>query len=215
MDSTDKFLEVDTWQTLMFLYNAALKEVNTKIEILNDEFLHIHNYNPIEHVKSRIKSPESIVKKLRRHGHEVTIESMQQHLNDIAGIRLVCSFTSDIYRLAEMIGRQNDLTVVSVKDYIKNPKESGYKSYHMLVTVPIFLTDRVIDTKVEIQIRTIAMDFWASLEHKIYYKFEGDAPDYISKELRECAGIVSRLDAKMLSLNEAILQAKEEQEEDE
>ena len=111
-----------------------------------------------------------------------------------------------------MIGRQNDLTVVSVKDYIKNPKDSGYKSYHMLVTVPIFLTDRVIDTKVEIQIRTIAMDFWASLEHKIYYKFEGDAPEYISRDLRECAGIVSMLDAKMLSLNEAILQAKEEQE---
>ena len=135
-------------------------------------------------------------------------------MNDIAGIRLVCSFTSDIYRLAEMIGRQNDLTVVSVKDYIKNPKDSGYKSYHMLVTVPIFLTDRVIDIKVEIQIRTIAMDFWASLEHKIYYKFEGDAPDYISRDLRECAGIVSMLDAKMLSLNEAILQAKEEQEEE-
>ena len=117
-----------------------------------------------------------------------------------------------IYRLAEMIGRQNDLTVVSVKDYIKKPKESGYKSYHMLVTVPIFLTDRVIDTKVEIQIRTIAMDFWASLEHKIYYKFEGDAPEYISRDLRECAGIVSKLDAKMLSLNNAILQAKKEQE---
>ncbi len=137
---------------------------------------------------------------------------MVSHVNDIAGIRLVCSFTSDIYRLAEMIGRQNDLTVVSVKDYIKKPKESGYKSYHMLVTVPIFLTDRVIDTKVEIQIRTIAMDFWASLEHKIYYKFEGDAPEYISRDLRECAGIVSKLDAKMLSLNNAILQAKKEQE---
>ncbi|MEG1292208.1 MAG: GTP pyrophosphokinase family protein, partial [Lachnospiraceae bacterium] len=107
-----------------------------------------------------------------------------------------------------------DLTVVSVKDYIKNPKESGYKSYHMLVTVPIFLSDRVVDTKVEIQIRTIAMDFWASLEHKIYYKFEGNAPDYISRDLRECAGIVSMLDAKMLSLNEAIIQAKEEQEEE-
>lgn len=214
MDVADRFNEgVDSWETVIFLYNSALKEVGTKLEILNDEFCHIHNYNPIEYIKSRIKTPESIVKKLKRNRYESTIENMVNHVNDIAGIRLVCSFTSDIYRLAEMIGRQNDLTVVSVKDYIKNPKDSGYKSYHMLVTVPIFLTDRVIDTKVEIQIRTIAMDFWASLEHKIYYKFEGDAPEYISRDLRECAGIVSMLDAKMLSLNEAILQAKEEQEE--
>lgn len=204
---------VASWETVIFLYTSALKEVGTKLEILNDEFCHIHRYNPIEYIKSRIKTPESIVKKLKRNHYESTIENMVNHVNDIAGIRLVCSFTSDIYRLAEMIGRQNDLTVVSVKDYIKNPKDSGYKSYHMLVTVPIFLTDRVIDTKVEIQIRTIAMDFWASLEHKIYYKFEGDAPEYISRDLRECAGIVSMLDAKMLSLNEAILQAKEEQEE--
>ena len=215
MDVADRFNEgVDSWETVIFLYNSALKEVGTKLEILNDEFRHIHNYNPIEYIKSRIKTAESIVKKLKRNHYESTIENMVSHVNDIAGIRLVCSFTSDIYRLAVMIGRQNDLTVVSVKDYIKNPKDSGYKSYHMLVTVPIFLTDRVIDTKVEIQIRTIAMDFWASLEHKIYYKFEGDAPEYISRDLRECAGIVSMLDAKMLSLNEAILQAKEEQEEE-
>lgn len=113
-----------------------------------------------------------------------------------------------------MIGKQNDLTVVSVKDYIKHPKQSGYKSYHMLVTVPIFLSDRVVDTKVEIQIRTIAMDFWASLEHKIYYKFEGNAPDYISRDLQECAEIVSMLDAKMLSLNEAILEAKAAQQQE-
>jgi putative GTP pyrophosphokinase len=137
---------------------------------------------------------------------------MIEHVNDIAGIRVVCSFTSDIYRLSEMIGKQNDLTVVSVKDYIKNPKESGYKSFHMLVTVPIFLSDRVVHMKVEIQIRTIAMDFWASLEHKIYYKFEGNAPDYISRDLRVCAGIVSNLDTKMLQLNEAILEAKAQQE---
>lgn len=135
------------------------------------------------------------------------------YVKDIAGIRIVCSFTSDIYKLAEMIGRQNDLTVISVKDYMKHPKESGYKSYHMIVSVPIFLSNRVVDTKVEIQIRTIAMDFWASLEHKIYYKFEGNAPEYISRDLRECAEIVSNLDAKMLSLNQAILEAKEKQEE--
>ena len=203
---------VDSWQTVMFLYNSALKQVETKLEILNDEFQHGHQYNPIEYIKSRIKSPESIVKKLKRNGYEVTIDNMVEHVKDIAGIRLVCSFTSDIYRLAEMIGRQNDLTVVSVKDYIKNPKESGYRSYHMIVSVPIFLTDRVVDTTVEIQIRTIAMDFWASLEHKIYYKFEGHAPAYISHDLQECAEIVGMLDAKMLSLNEAILEAKATQE---
>ncbi len=215
MDTAVTFNEdVDSWKAAMFLYNSALKEVGTKLEILRDEFQYIHKYNPIEYIKSRIKEPESIVKKLKRNGYESTIDNMVNYVKDIAGIRIVCSFTSDIYRLAEMIGKQNDLTVVSVKDYIKNPKESGYKSYHMLVTVPIFLSDRVVDTKVEIQIRTIAMDFWASLEHKIYYKFEGNAPEYISRDLRECAGIVSMLDAKMLSLNEAILQAKEEQEEE-
>lgn len=207
--------DVDSWKTLMFIYSSALKEVNTKLEILNDEFRHVHQYNPIEYIKSRVKSPESIVKKLKRHGYESTISNMMEYINDIAGIRIVCSFTSDIYRMAEMIGKQNDLTIVSVKDYIKHPKKSGYKSYHMLVTIPIFMSDRVVDTKVEIQIRTMAMDFWASLEHKIYYKFEGNAPGYISRDLRECSGIVSMLDAKMLSLNEAILKAKKEQEEHE
>ena len=211
MEVPVKFNEgVTSWETVIFLYNSALKEVGTKVDILNDEFRHVHKYNPIEYIKSRIKSPESIVKKLKRHGYESTIENMVNHINDIAGIRVVCSFTSDIYRLAEMIGRQNDLTVVSVKDYIKHPKRSGYKSYHMLVTIPIFLSDRVIDTKVEIQIRTIAMDFWASLEHKIYYKFEGNAPEYISQELRECSGMISMLDAKMLSLNEAVGKTKDE-----
>ena len=213
MDAAEMIREdLDSWETPIFLYNSALKEVSTKLEILNDEFRHIHRYNPIEYIKTRIKSPESIVKKLKRYGYEDSIANMVNYVNDIAGVRLVCSFTSDIYRLAEMIGKQSDLTVVSVKDYIKHPKESGYKSFHMLVTVPIFLSDRVVDTKVEIQIRTIAMDFWASLEHKIYYKFEGNAPEYISRELRECAGIVSNLDAKMLQLNEAILEAKASQE---
>ena len=183
--------DVDSWKTLMFIYSSALKEVNTKLEILNEEFRHVHQYNPIEYIKSRVKSPESIVKKLKRHGYESTISNMMEHINDIAGIRVVCSFTSDIYRMAEMIGKQNDLTIVSVKDYIRHPKQSGYKSYHMLVTIPIFMSDRVVNTKVEIQIRTMAMDFWASLEHKIYYKFEGNAPEYISRDLRECSGIVS------------------------
>ena len=198
--------ETEGWRTVMFLYNSALKEVSTKLEILNDEFQHVHKYNPIEHIKSRIKTPESILKKLNRYGHEPTIENMIRYVNDIAGVRLICSFTSDIYALAEMIGNQSDLKVLSIKDYIKNPKESGYKSYHMLVSVPLFLSDSVVDTKVEIQIRTIAMDFWASLEHKIYYKFEGEAPEDISRELKECADIVAELDERMLSLNREILE---------
>ena len=136
---------------------------------------------------------------------------MVRYVNDIAGVRLICSFTSDIYRLAEMIGNQSDLKVLSIKDYIKNPKESGYKSYHMLVSVPIFLSDSVVDTKVEIQIRTIAMDFWASLEHKIAYKFEGKAPDYLERELKSCADMVDMLDMKMFSLNQAIMAVEEEE----
>ena len=203
--------DVDSWKTVMFLYQSALKEVGTKLEILNDEFQHVHQYNPIEHIKTRVKTAESIVKKLKRYGYETSIENMVKYINDIAGVRLICSFTSDIYRLAEMIGNQSDLKVLSIKDYIKNPKESGYKSYHMLVSVPIFLSDSVVDTKVEIQIRTIAMDFWASLEHKIYYKFEGNAPAYLQQELKACADVVNMLDVKMFSLNQAILELAEAQ----
>ncbi len=207
--------DIDSWKSMIFLYQSAIKEVRTKLEILNDEFQNVHQYNPIEYIKSRVKSPESIVKKLKRNGYESTIKNMVEHVNDIAGIRIVCSFTSDIYKMAQMIGKQNDLTVISVKDYIRHPKESGYKSYHMLLTVPVFLSDKMVNTKVEIQIRTMAMDFWASLEHKIFYKFEGDAPDYISMELRECSEIVSILDDRMLSLNKAIIQAKKRQEQEE
>ena len=203
--------DIDSWETMMFLYNSALKEVGTKLEILNDEFVHIHKYNPIEYIKSRIKTPESIVKKLKRDGYESTIENMRNYINDIAGIRIVCSFTSDIYRLAEMIGKQNDLTVICVKDYIKNPKVSGYKSFHMHVTVPIFLSDRVVDTKVEIQIRTIAMDFWASLEHKLRYKkniSESEA-EYLAKELVECASISASLDQRMEAIRDRMEAAQE------
>ncbi|NLZ80605.1 MAG: GTP pyrophosphokinase family protein [Clostridiales bacterium] len=208
MEIPEQFDEVDAWKTIMFLYNAALKEINTKIEILNDEFLYVHNYNPIEHVKSRIKTADSIVRKLKRNGYEVSIDNMVQYLNDISGIRIICSFTSDIYTIAEMISNQSDVKVLQIKDYIANPKSNGYKSYHLVVAVPIFLSDGPVDTKVEIQIRTIAMDFWASLEHKMYYKFEGNAPEHISKDLRECAEIVEMLDARMLSLNEAIQASK-------
>lgn len=201
--------DADGWETLMFLYNAALKEINTKIDILNDEFQHIYHYTPIEHIKSRIKTPASIVNKLKKNGYETSVENMVKYVNDIAGIRIICSFTSDIYLIADMITKQSDLKVVSVKDYITHPKISGYQSYHILVTVPIHLTQGIVDTIVEIQIRTIAQDFWASLEHKIYYKFEGNAPDYIRRELQECANIVSNLDRRMLSLNEKIQEFSE------
>ena len=209
MNIPNSFNQVDQWKSVMFLYDSALKEINTKIEILNNEFVHIYNYNPIEHIKSRLKTPDSIVKKLKRYGFEVTIDNMVEKLSDIAGIRIICSFTSDIYQIAEMITKQSDVTVLYVKDYIKNPKPNGYKSYHMVVTIPIYLTDGPVDTKVEIQIRTIAMDFWASLEHKIYYKFEGNAPAYLQQELKACADVVNMLDVKMFSLNQAILELAE------
>ena len=211
MNIPNSFNQVDQWKSVMFLYDSALKEINTKIEILNNEFVHIYNYNPIEHIKSRLKTPDSIVKKLKRYGFEVTIDNMVEKLSDIAGIRIICSFTSDIYQIAEMITKQSDVTVLYVKDYIKNPKPNGYKSYHMVVTIPIYLTDGPVDTKVEIQIRTIAMDFWASLEHKIYYKFEGNAPAYLLQELKACADVVNMLDVKMFSLNQAILELAEAQ----
>lgn len=201
---------IDSWKEVNLIYNAALKQIETKMEILNDEFQHVHQYNPIEHIKSRIKTPESIVKKLKRNGYESTIENMVKYINDIAGIRIICSFTSNIYRLAEMISEQRDIKVIAVKDYITYPKSGGYKSYHMIVTVPVYLSDRTVDTKVEIQIRTVAMDFWASLEHKLHYKFEGDAPEYIRNELVECAKMVSDLDARMLALNEEILSISRE-----
>lgn len=201
----DRDSDVDNWKEVILIYNSALKQISTKLEILNDEFQHVHRYNPIEHIKSRIKTSESIVKKLKRHGYESTIQNMINHVNDIAGIRVICSFTSDIYRIADMISNQSDISVISVKDYMASPKPSGYKSYHMLVKVPVYLSDRIVDTKVEIQIRTVAMDFWASLEHKIHYKFEGNAPDHIRNELIECAKMIAELDAKMLSLNEEVL----------
>lgn len=194
----------DEWGKTLLLYDSALKELNTRLEIINNDFKLAHQYNPIEHITSRIKSSQSIAKKIRKLGMELTVENIVNHVNDVAGIRIICSFTSDIYRIAELLSRQSDIRILRVKDYIQNPKPNGYMSYHMIVTVPVFLSDRMVETKAEIQIRTIAMDFWASLEHKIYYKFEGNAPDYIRRELKECAELVAFLDKKMLSINEEI-----------
>ena len=196
MNIPKSYDQVDQWKSVMFLYKSALSAINTKIEILNNEFVHVYNYNPIEHVKSRLKTPESIVKKLKSDGREVSIENMIEYLNDIAGIRIICSFTSDIYQIADMIAKQSDVTVLNIKDYIKYPKPNGYKSYHMVVTIPIYLTDGPVETK-------------ASLEHKLYYKYEGNAPDYLEAELKACADVVDMLDAKMYSLNQALQEAAE------
>lgn len=204
MDLPMFYDEAEEWGNALLLYDAALKEINTKLEILNNEFKLAHQYNPIEHITSRIKTPQSIAKKLRHNGHELTVENIVKYVNDVAGIRIICSFTSDIYRIADLLAKQSDIKVLKVKDYIMCPKKNGYTSYHMIVSIPVFLSNRTVDTKVEIQIRTIAMDFWASLEHKIYYKFEGNAPEHIRKELKECSEIVAYLDQKMLSLNEEI-----------
>ena len=202
----DRDGDIDSWKEVTLIYNSALKQISTKLEILNDEFQHVHRYNPIEHIKSRIKTPESIVKKLKKHGYESTINNMVRYVNDIAGIRVICSFTSDIYQIAEMISNQSDIRVISVKDYIVNPKASGYKSYHMLVTVPVYLSDRIADTKVEIQIRTVAMDFWASLEHQVKYKKVVKDAENIVYELRACADVINRTDYHMQAIRDRIVE---------
>ena len=196
--------DADSYEEVMLIYQAALRQMETKLAVLNEEFRMVHKYNPIEHITSRVKKSESIAKKLRRHGYDVTLENMVKYCNDIAGVRVICSFTSDIYRIADMISNQSDIRVLAIKDYIASPKPSGYRSYHMIVMIPVYLSDRIVDTKAEIQIRTIAMDFWASLEHKIQYKFVGDAPEHITRELWECAEMVTALDERMLELNTEI-----------
>lgn len=206
-DVKDIFLE---YRKMQLLYQSALKEIGTKLEILNDEFKFVHKYNPIEHIESQMKSEESIVRKLMKKGQDITVENIERYIDDVAGIRVICSFTPDIYRIVDMISNQDDIEVVKTKDYMVNPKPSGYRSYHMIVKVPIFLSDTVVPTRVEIQIRTVAMDFWASLEHKIYYKYDGHAPEYIRSELRECAEMISYLDSKMLAINEEIHSLKQE-----
>ena len=196
--------ETQEWNHALLLYDSALREIDTKLQILSNEFKVEHKYNPIEHITSRIKSGESIAKKIRKDGRELTVENIVRYINDVAGIRVICSFTSDIYRIADAIAKQSDVKVLKVKDFIMNPKPNGYRSYHMIVAIPIFLSNKVTDTKVEIQIRTIAMDFWASLEHKIYYKFEGNAPEHIREELKICSEITSTLDRRMHELNEEV-----------
>lgn len=202
-------------QQMMLLYESGIREIKTKLDILSDESRISGKPSPIDSIKSRIKSPRSIISKLKRRGFPITLQSMIDNLNDIGGIRVICPFIEDIYTVADMLMRQDDLTLIEKKDYIANPKPNGYRSLHLILEVPIFLAERTQPVRIELQIRTMAMDFWASLEHKIYYKFEGNAPEYISRDLRECSGIVSMLDAKMLQLNEAIIEARAAQEEEE
>ena len=193
----------------MMTYKFGLDEMNTKLMILQEEFQHFHDYNPIEHIKSRIKTPESIIQKMYRKNLNMSLDSVKHHIHDIVGFRVVCSFVSDIYRLSEMIQKQKDVTLVTCKDYIKNPKPNGYQSLHLIVSVPVFMSDREENVFVEIQIRTVAMDFWASLEHKIFYKYNKSVPDHLLQELQETAAIVNQLDHRMEELHKEINEIKQ------
>ncbi|MEH7250625.1 GTP pyrophosphokinase family protein [Neobacillus niacini] len=196
----------------MMAYKFAIDEMTTKINILRDEFNYIHDYNPIEHVNSRLKSPESIFKKVQRKGIDFTLDSIKENIKDIAGMRITCSFLSDIYELSRMIANQKDIRILEYKDYIKNPKPNGYQSLHMIVEIPIFMSDREELTLVEVQIRTIAMDFWASLEHKIYYKYNKEIPQKMLDELKSTAEMASLLDRKMENLHRDMDKMKKEDE---
>lgn len=197
----------------MLAYKFALDEISTKINILEQEFQLIHEYNPIEHVTTRLKSPESILKKAIRKDVELSLPSIKQNMQDIAGIRINCSFNSDIYKLSEMIQKQQDVEVIECKDYIKNPKPNGYRSLHLILKIPVFMSDRVEHVFIEMQIRTIAMDFWASLEHKIFYKYNKSVPEKMLTELKEAAESANELDQKMEKLHKEINEIKRMDEE--
>ncbi len=185
---------------LQQLYNAAIKEIQTKLEILNDEFKVKFARNPIHHVESRLKSTRSIVKKLRKKNVEVSIESAKANLNDIAGIRIVCCYIDDVYRVADMLLSQADIELVQSQDYIKVPNFNGYRSLHLDLKVPVFLSERTEKVTVEVQLRTVAMDFWASLEHDLRYKSDKDIPPSIGEDMLRCANEIAEIDAKMQSI---------------
>lgn len=188
----------------LMVYQFGIDEMMTKINILRDEFSYIHDYNPIEHVKSRLKSPESILAKAQRYGLPRDLTAIRENIRDVAGIRITCSFTSDVYRIMEMVTRQGDVTVIEIEDYIADPKPNGYRSVHVIVEIPVFMSDRVESVYVELQIRTVAMDFWASLEHKIYYKHDRAVPSELREELRLAAEAARDLDLRMESLHERV-----------
>nr|WP_246187982.1 GTP pyrophosphokinase family protein [Paenibacillus tengchongensis] len=203
----------------MMIYKFALEEMETKIEILKEEFQSLHDYSPIEHTKSRLKSPESIINKMLRKNKnkEFSLDAVRACVKDIAGLRITCSFISDIYRVSDMLANQDDLKVLGVKDYIKHPKANGYQSLHLLVEVPVFLSDCQEHVCVEVQIRTIAMDFWASLEHKIFYNYSKSSktvPEHLTRELKNAADKAYELDVQMERLNREIQDIKDAQSED-
>ena len=201
----DNFLvQAHQFQEAMMMYTCAIREVKTKLEVLNDELPVRNQRNPIEMIKSRVKKPISIVEKLRRRNLELSVESMINHLDDIAGVRVICSFVDDIYQVAEMLMRQDDIRVIAIKDYIMNPKDNGYRSYHMIVEIPVFFSDEKRTMRVEVQIRTIAMDFWASLDHQLKYKKPLIDSEEISRELKLCADVIAQTDEKMLSIRQSI-----------
>ena len=193
------------YQELMMRYNCALLEVKTKIDVLNNQLSLENDRNPFESISCRIKTPKSILEKLYRKNLPLTVESIEKNLNDVAGIRVICSFRDDIYTLSERLCSQDDIKVIEIKDYIKNPKPNGYRSLHIILEIPIFLLEEKKNMRVEVQFRTIAMDFWASLEHKVKYKKDiGEDAEKISAELKLCAEEISDLDAKMQDIQRRI-----------
>ena len=194
----------DDLQRFLMEYRFGMQEIETKIGILRDEFLLTHDYNPIEHVSSRVKSPDSLVEKVQRKGIEADFDSIRARIMDIAGVRITCSFVADAYRLFDLLTEQDDVRVLHVKDYIATPKPNGYKSLHAIVEVPVFLSTGRIDVPVEVQFRTIAMDFWASLEHKIYYKYDTRVPEALVASLKDAADTAAELDQRMQRLHREI-----------
>lgn len=199
-------------QQMMMMYQAGMNEIKTKLEILNAEMQAFGKRNPIESIKTRLKDPRSIARKLRRRGDPVSLESIQNNLNDVAGIRVICPFIEDIYTVADMLKRQDDITFLEAKDYIKNPKPNGYRSLHLILQVPIFLSQDKRPVRVEIQIRTIAMDFWASLEHQLRYKSESEVPNHIVADLKDCADVIWSTDCKMLDISKELSELWQEEE---
>jgi putative GTP pyrophosphokinase len=191
----------DEFQRFLLEYQFGLREVETKLGILRDEFQLTHAYNPIEHVSSRVKTADSLIDKVMRKGITGDFETIRRHITDIAGVRVTTSFAKDAYRLFDLLTQQDDITLREVKDYIAEPKQNGYKSLHAIVEVPVFLSSGRTDVVVEVQFRTIAMDFWASLEHKIYYKYDGTVPAGLLAELKDAADSAAELDARMERLH--------------
>lgn len=194
----------ETIRTELMHYSCAIREVKTKLDVLSDEFSSQRKRNPIEFITSRVKTPESIVNKLRRKGFPISMESAVDNLYDIAGVRVICSFVDDIYAVRDMLANQDDVTVLMEKDYIRNPKPNGYRSLHLIISIPVFFSTGRRDTYVEVQIRTIAMDFWASLEHDLKYNKEVPDVDRIQRELKKCADDIAATDQKMMRLRDEI-----------